>query len=203
MSSLRLAFSLAALALASCAAPQTRGSGAPPRGDANYDTPPASINRSAILVGQRQLDEDTWDPLDEQLHFGLEISHISAASSMGDEFGVTGSFDDIEDSGAEIEVRVFEFYGGFRFQSATGKARPFFGLGGSLTYAEVEADLGFVSGADDDIAFGGYIHGGLNLEISRDMDLVFDVRKRIGNDLDFTGIEADIDFLTFSVGVSF
>lgn len=135
---------------------------------------------------------------------GIEFSSVGGNSGVGFEVGLLGSFD--EEGGAgepQIDLLALEFFGGFRVQAPDGKLRPFVGAGAAATYVDVEADLGFASGSDNAIALGGYMHGGLNVEVSRDLDLVFEIRQRVGQDIDFSGVELDLDYLTFAVGLSF
>lgn len=204
MRPLRFSFCLSALLLGSCASTQVRGEGGEPGERSGLDAPPAQIHRSAILVGQRQLDEEAWQPLEDQALVGIEFSSVNASTGLGFEMGLLGSFDDDgEGNEPQIELLALEFFGGFRVQAARGRVRPFVGAGAAATYVDVEADLGFASGSDNAIALGGYMHGGINFEVSRDLDLVFEVRQRIGQDIDFSGVELDLDYLTFAVGLSF
>lgn len=208
MSLLRIALPAVATSLAACAtsavSPMPQGSNQPPRSSASYDAPPLHVNRSAVLVGQRRLDEDVWEPLDQQFMAAIEVSRVNAYSGNGYEFGLIGSYDDQDVlSDADVDMLVLDLFAGFRVQKPQGTIRPFIAFGGAITYVDVGADLGFASGSEQTATFGGYVHGGINLEIARDLDLVFEVRQRVGQDADFNGTEVDIDNITFAIGMAF
>jgi len=50
-------------------------------------------NRIGLYLGQRALDEDDYEPVDEQAAFGLEFSS-GGQESVGWEFGLFGSYDE-------------------------------------------------------------------------------------------------------------
>ena len=198
MSLFRIAFAVAALLCASCASPEIRRNGRPARPRAKSEKP---IDRTAILVGQRQLDEDVWQPVENQPSIGIEFSSISASTGTGFEVGLGASRDDAMVGATKVDVTMLEFFGGLRVQRPHGTVRPFAGLGGVATY--VDAEIGFAPEANAAISLGGYVHGGIHFEISEDVDLVLEVRKRVGEDVDLSGAEIDIDYLTFAAGLSF
>ena len=207
----RFALPLAALLLASCTSPRqasvpparVQGAGTPEKPAAGYDAPPMYVNRSALLVGHRGLEKDTWAPLENQRMAAIEISRLNARTGTGFEFGMSGSQDSETVGIRELEMFLLEFSAGFRVQMTEARLRPFVGLGGAVTYADVDLDSSFGSDSESGLALGGYVHGGIHFEIVRDMDLVLEVRQRVGQDVDLNGSELDLDYLTIAVGVAF
>ncbi|MEM8711750.1 MAG: hypothetical protein AAGG01_12415 [Planctomycetota bacterium] len=170
--------------------------------------PPASspddhVQRTTLLVGQRMLKEDSFSPVEDQLLVAAEYSSVSRESSLGPEVGLTASFDSETVGSVDFDARVLEAYFGGRFQKLDGPTRPFIGLGGAITFTELDASSSFGSGSTDDTTFGFYVHGGVSVSASETLEIVFDVRRRFGSDADFEGVDVDIDYFTFAVGLSF
>ncbi|QDV07330.1 hypothetical protein Poly30_28540 [Planctomycetes bacterium Poly30] len=188
------AFLALLLSLVSCQA------GPPPAGGAVL---PDRISKTTVLVGQRQLEESEWAPVEDQFLLGAEYSSISTQANFGPEFGFNGSYASEDLGGLTLDATLLEAYLGGRIQSTTGNARPFFGAGGVLTYGEIELSNGFSSASADDTVLGFYLHGGLSVRASESLEIVFDVRKRFGSDAEIEGVEIDVDYLTFAIGFSF
>ncbi len=134
----------------------------------------------------------------------IEVSRINVNTGNGYEFGMIASYDDQDLlSDADVDMLVLDAFAGFRVQRPQGQLRPFVGIGAVLTYVDVGSDLGFAPDSEQNAAFGGYVHGGINFEIARDLDLVIEARQRVGQDLDFNQTDLDLDNLTFAIGMSF
>lgn len=161
------------------------------------------IRKTTLLVGQRQLKEDAWSPVEDHLLIGAEVSSISRETKRGSEFGIAASFDSETEGSADIDARLLELYLGGRFQAVEGNARPFISAGGVVTYSKTDASIGFLSGSADDTSLGFYVHGGVSVSLSDTLEVVFDLRRRFGPDADFNGVDVDIDYFTFAVGLSF
>ena len=210
----------AALLLAACAAvpnrpqdrpttatpPQATAQSAPagtaPAGPAQAAAPaPQRDNRLTFYLGQRQLDEDDYAPVDQQALFGLEFTHEKADSAVGFELGLMGSADSATLLGVDVTASTGEVYGGVRKTFGSGSVRPY--IGGGLAYVTEVFDVTVVDESDGSIA--GYAHGGVNFDVTPGFFLGFDVRGLFGSDITLFGFDTDADYLQFALtlGASF
>ena len=92
----------ACVLLSSCAAvSSTQTPDAPAERRANHVT---------VYLGQRSLDEDDWEPLEDQLMFGLEYGSERPSAAVGWELGFMASTDDGAIVGSDAELGTTEFY---------------------------------------------------------------------------------------------
>jgi len=194
-------FTALTLALGSCAASSSGG-----RYDDDergyYDI---SGPRLSLLIGQRSLDEDDYEPLEDQPMFGLEFSDGGDDGLVGFEIGVSGSGDSEDlDIGLgaprEVEATVGEIYLGIRKEFEGRAVNPFIAVGFSMARLDIDTE-GF--GSVDDTSYGGYVHGGLLFPITSSFSIVADVRARFGEDYVIQGISGSADFVAVGVGLSF
>lgn len=159
-------------------------------------------NRIAIYVGQRNLDEDDWAPLDEQTMFGIEYARETAGSPVGFEIGFQGSSDDDEVLGTDVEATTAEIYGGVRKTFGEDVVRPY--IGGGLSFISAGIDVDGV-GDDDDSSIAAYLHGGIGFQVSDLIALGLDVRFLFGSDLSIFGEDVDADYgqAAFFLGFAF
>ena len=180
---MKLALCLASLSLASCAAL--------PSGSPVQDPSAARENRISLYLGQRNLDEDDWAPVDEQATFGLEFSQERLGSAIGWEVGLMGSADDDDVAGLDVEVTTGELYGGVRKTFGDGVVHPY--VGGGLALINLKADVSGV-GDDDDGSAAGYAHGGVAFAVSESFFLGLDLRLLFGSDVTIAGFDSDADY---------
>jgi opacity protein-like surface antigen len=188
---MKLALACLGLALASCAASP---SPAPER--------VAKDNRISIYLGQRNLDEDDWDPVDQQAVFGVEYAREKAGDAIGFEVGLMGSTDDDTVAGVDIEGTVSELYAGVRKTFGEDVVRPYVGAG--LSYVSAKVDIeGF--GDDDDQSGAIYLHGGVDFDITESFFLGLDLRFLFGSDIELLGESGDADYgqLALALGFAF
>ena len=179
---MKLAAFLLLAQLASCAAVAPAGPGPA--------APPPYENRFALYLGQRSLDEDDWEPVEDQLTLGFDYSHEAAGSAIGFEVGLFASGDDEEVAGADVEGPTLELSAGIRKTFAEGsRIRPYLGAGVAVINAEAE-----VGGSDDDTSLAGYAHGGLGYQISDTFVIGVDLRVLFGSDLEIAGVDTDADY---------
>ncbi len=190
---MKLATILSLGSLASCAAVAPAGAG--------QVTPPPYENRFSLYLGQRSLDEDDWEPVEDQLAIGFDYSHEGAGSAIGFEVGLFASGDDDEVGAVDVEGQTLELSAGIRKTFAEGsRFRPYVGAGLAVINAEVEA-----GGTDDDTSLAGYAHGGLGYQISDTFLIGVDLRLLFGSDLEIAGVDTDADYgqLAVVLAVSF
>ena len=179
--------------LASCAAVSQT---IPPR-----DPSLARDNRISMYVGQRNLDEDDWDPVEEQTMFGLEYAHETYGSAVGFEVGIMGSKDDDHVGGVDVEGKTAELYGGIRKTFGEDVVRPYLGAG--LSVIKAKAEVG--SQDDDDSAAAVYAHGGIAFFMSESFFIGLDLRFLFSGDLEIAGSDVNANYgqLAFLMGFGF
>lgn len=175
---------------ASCAATSSE----PPRREA-----PQSVDnhqRVSIYLGQRELNEDDWAPLEDQLSFALEYAR-EESDTMGWEIGLAGSGDSETVLGIDLDVTMSEFYGGVvrSFRSEDSSARPY--IGGGLTF--ITAEIKAPGTSVDDSVLAGYVHAGITVDVSDSFYVGLDIRKVLGADVEYFGAEGDADYLQAAV----
>lgn len=192
---MKLALCLALSSLAACASVQSSPTPVP-----DSTAPPE--NRIGIYLGQRQLDEDEWEPLDEQPVFGLEYSREAEGDAVGFEVGIMGSADDDTVLGTDVEVSTGELYGGIRKTFGEDVLRPYVGAG--LSFLNLQVDASGL-GDDDDTSPAFYAHGGLAIAASDTFMIGLDLRFLLGSDLEIAGVDTDSDYvqLALMLGIGF
>lgn len=173
-------------------------------------TPPtprssASVSNVTMLIGQRFLDEDDWEPLDEQTVFGVEFDRYGPYDPVGFEIGFSYAEDSGNVGAVDLDSEVWEIYAGPRktFSLAEDRLHPYISAGASWSNAEVDGSLGNASGSVDDDAFGFYLRAGVYYTIGDGFNLGLDYRKLLGADYEDSGVKADGDFDQFSIGIGY
>lgn len=144
----------------------------------------------SFLVGMRSLDEDDYEPVEDQTAVGLEYAYERPGGALGFELGVTTSSDDDEFMGFDVEADTFEIYGGVRKTFGRDVVRPVIGGGLALIESTVEVD-GF--DVDDD-SIAAYVHGGVGFHLAESFVLGLDARLLVGSDLEIAGVDTDADY---------
>ena len=157
-------------------------------------------NRISIYLGQRNLDEDDWEPVEEQATFGLEFSRETAGSPVGFEIGLMGSADEADFGGADVEGTTGELYGGLRKTFGGDVVRPY--VGGGIAFITAEAEISGV-GSDDDSSPAGYLHGGIDFDVTDSFFLGIDLRFLFASDIEIAGFETDADYVQFALVLGF
>lgn len=192
---MKLAGALALSAVTACAAPY-----APQRDDPTSDW---RDNRLSFYLGQRNLDEDDYDPVDEQTVFGMEYARELEDSPVGFEAGLVASGDSGHLSGGvDVEGTTGEIYGGLRKSFGKGRLRPFAGVG----IAYINSEVRLFGGPDvDDSSLAAYAHAGLAFDATQHFYFGLDLRFLFGSDLELAGIDTDADYgqLALVLGMGF
>jgi hypothetical protein len=157
-------------------------------------TKPATASRDSritIYLGQRNLDQDDYAPVDEQAMIGVEFARETAGSLVGWEVGVMGSSDEGSVAGFDVTGNTAEIYGGVRKTFGSGSVRPYVGGGLSVINSEVEVSG---SGSADDESLAGYAHLGVSVDVTEAFFLGLDLRVLFGSDLSIGGVNTDADY---------
>jgi len=166
---------------------------------------PDRPTRVALYLGQRNLDEGDYEPVDEQGMLGLEFVHEARESVVGWEFGLAGSAAEEDVAGLDVEATTGEVYAGIRKSLGSSRFRPYIGGGISYIQSEIEATGALGSGSIDDGSVAGYVHLGVSLDITPGFFIGLDLRALVGSDLNYDGLESDADYeqLALTVGGAF
>ena len=164
------------------------------------------ISHITLAAGGRWLDEDDWEPVEEQLVFGLQLDESTADDGNGYEVGVLYAED--EDN---IESTMYEGYLGYRhtFGEDTEAWHPFLSAGLSAVWGELELATPGSNPGDDDIIFGAYGRAGLLWDVSERVRVGVDYRHLFAQDfeleIDGQDIErsGDNDQVLVSLGFEF
>jgi len=175
-----------------------------------------------VMLGERQLDDDEWDPVEDQLAVGLAFDARNSSTGHGFEIGTTYSQDDDDDGPVDVDGNVFEIYGGYRYtfnldfdhdghdahdddlddDDFDDRLHPYLGAGGSLLRAEVEVDGPGGDDSDDDFSPAAYIRAGVGYDLSEEFRLGLDYRHLFLSDVDIGSID-DVDFDMFMLTLGF
>lgn len=144
----------------------------------------------ALYLGQRNLDENDYDPVDQQAAAALEFAQ-GPEGMLGFELGLAKSRDEETFMGADVKARTSEVYGGIRRVFGFDTVRTVLGGGVAAINSEFKVS-GF--GEDDDTSFGLYAHGGVQVLLNPKLFLGLDLRVLVGTDMTIAGVDTDADY---------
>ncbi len=162
-----------------------------------------------FVLGARALDEDDWEPVEDQGVFGVNVDlgrdpwpvwidlgfHVSAAEEDFRDPFFFGGHVDLTATLAEFSVGVVKTW-----RVSGGNVRPFAGGGLAAVTAEVEFDgPGFGDVDEDDTSGAIYGRGGVYWRIGSRFNLGVDARILMGSDFDIGGVDFEADY--FQIGV--
>jgi hypothetical protein len=144
-----------------------------------------------FFIGQKSLDGDDWEPLDDQLEFGAVMSfgqddwpvHIAVdvLASADEETVPYGPGTSITLTGSTFEIAA-----GVRKIWGKGRVHPYLGAGVAVIGAAFKGDNGFTSSSAKDTSFGYWAGGGVFWRLGKHFNLGFDAR--------YSSAEMDFDF---------
>ncbi len=145
----------------------------------------------AFLLGARSRDSNDWGVLDDQVSAGVEFSFVPKYFPIGVEVGLLYAFTSDTVGGIDLDGTTTELYFGPRFEWSIpeGTLKFFVGGGASLIRSDVDQIVGSLSQSFDDTTFGGYIHGGLELMLSKSFGIGFDLRGVFSEDATLNGVD--------------
>ena len=172
--------------------------------------PAFAAGNANFLLGTRGLDEDQWDPVDQQGVFGVTVDFGAADWPVHMETGVYGSADDdtIDDTilgPVDVTVSVGEvFFGVNKTWGASKNIKPFVGAGLASVVADVELDSAlFGDDSEDDQSLGFYAHGGVFFRLGSRFNIGVDGRFLGGTDITLGGEDTDVDYLQLGLVLGF
>ena len=143
-----------------------------------------------VFIGGKFLDEDDWEPVEEQFEFGLQIdfrpvdwpinlaADISHSRDEGSEyvliydpwFGYIGMDVDLEATTTEVNLGIRYIYEELPY------VRPFIGGGPALIWVDTEGTALGITVSDDDWGLGFWIGGGAYVTLAKHFNLGAQVR---------------------------
>jgi opacity protein-like surface antigen len=165
-----------------------------------------SSRHVTLLFGERMLDEDDWDPVEDQLAGGVEVDGTDPSSGHGYEVGLTYSQDDDDVGPVDVTGSTFDVYGGYRytFRPDAHEIHPYLSAGLAVIRAEVEVDGPGFDNSDDDVSPGAYVRAGIGFDLSDRTRIGVDYRHMFLTDVDIGGIsDADFDQIMVTLGFAF
>jgi hypothetical protein len=137
------------------------------------------------FLGMKYLDEDDWEPLEEQMEFGVKLDFKQQTWPVSIAIDFLASSDDTTMSFydpvygtiyAEVEGTTSEFCLGVRkIWDYSPSIRPFIGSGLAMINAEIEAEA-YGLGVSVDDAMGFWLEGGIYWTLPEHFNIGFDLR---------------------------
>lgn len=164
----------------------------PVKGSVSADAPAPTRGRITLLLAQRMLDGDFWEPVEDQPAIGIDVSFENPEHVIGWEIGIMASKDDGEFLGLDVEGKTGELYGGVRktFGGPDQDVKPY--LAGGLSIIKAEGELSGIS--DDDTSLAGYLHGGVLGQFTDRFFMGLDLRVLFASDIELAGVSGDADY---------
>jgi len=163
-----------------------------------------------FFLGQKSLDSDDWDPVDQQGEFGAVMSFGGSdwPVLIAVDVLTSGKEEDVFDNvfgASKLRAGTFEGAFGARKIWKVGNSRPYVGGGIALIGAAAEFDTGFFEFDADDAAVGPWVGGGVFWRLGSHFNLGFDARwSKAEVDLDFGAnvVEKDVEAGGFQGGLT-
>lgn len=138
------------------------------------DRPTGNIN---FIVGTKLMNENDWEPLDEQTEIGVEGDIGMTDFPLYFTMGYLYSHDDTTLYGVVIDASTKEFYFGPKLIFNPNKyVHPFVGAGLAIISTELEGSGYGITVSDEDQATGLWASGGIMFTIADHLNLGVNVR---------------------------
>jgi len=164
-----------------------------------FSTPAMAEGNINFAIGQRSLDENDYQPVDEQTFFGLtaDFKKDWPVDLAG---GLYFSSKSDEIAGTEVSASVIEAtFGVMKTWGDNSNMHPFLGGGLGIVQAKAEINDGFFSIEEDDTAPAAYAEGGIYWTLNRTFNLGVSGRFMTAPGIEFAG--QDFDTTYFQLGL--
>ena len=134
-----------------------------------------------LKAGFKALDEDDWDPLEDQDEIGVDVDFRMDDWPISVTLGLYGSAEKKEMSGNDVEGKTGEFRIGVRkIWTTDSNMRPFIGGGLVFMTAEIEGVNSYLTPiiiqiSDDDRGTGLWISGGVFWTLQEHLNIGFEL----------------------------
>ena len=153
-----------------------------------------------FVYGQRSLDEDFWEPTEDQTVIGAEIDfggehwpvNIAVGYWTSEDDGTLASFPIL--GAVDLDAELSEWSIGVHKVWKAGIARPF--VGGGVSFLDADADVSSNLGdaSDSDSTNGIYVEGGIFWRLGSAFNLGLHGRILEGTDLTLFDQDGDADY---------
>lgn len=149
-----------------------------------------------VFIGSKTLNEDDWEPVDEQLEIGGMFDYRPPNWPISLAVDLLYSFGDDEQFGIELENRFLELDVGFKFiMENPSTINPFIAGGVAFVEAEAEGDFWDVFDLQDDTSGTGlWLSGGAYVTMNNNLNLGLNIR--------WSDVEADWHSFDIDLGGS-
>ncbi len=201
----RSALGLASALLCACAA-------VPERSEHRQPTSDLALRgrQTNLVVGLRMFEDSAWDQLDDQALFALDYAEPIALGATRLEGGLHYSWDEANGTlagggGVGLHSQTFEASAGLNSAVRIGRLRPYIGFGAALLFVDVKGEEAGIVFRDSDVTGGGYLKGGLLLQVSPTTHFGLEYRHLEGGQVSFGSDEASTNYDQFALvfGTSF
>ncbi|MEZ5988291.1 MAG: outer membrane beta-barrel protein [Planctomycetota bacterium] len=171
-----------------------------------------SVNLGVLLGARAMSDDQDWQSnLDQQLMAGAEASFMLKHMPIGIELGVLTSFtsEDVQAGSITLDtdVRLYEFFAGGRVEFGIPEGGFVFfagaGVNAIMTYVEARETVTNVTTDDNDTTLGGYLHGGMEIMVSDNVGIGFDLRAAFADKASLFNSEADPSYYQGALLIGF
>jgi hypothetical protein len=147
-----------------------------------------------MLFGQKYLDDDDWEPVEDQLLLGVMFDITPAGSPIAfavdmlatsDEDDFYDGFDFYEVTGSTTEIDL-----GIRWYTPPSVVRGYIGGGLAVINAEIEVAVNGYEASEDDTAVGYFINGGLIVTLMNHLNLGLNARYSAA-DVEIAGYDTE------------
>lgn len=145
-----------------------------------------------FFLGQKTLDKDDWEPLEEQAEFGILVDFKPQHWPLSIAIDLLGSSDEEPIFGVDVQGRTSELDIGVRkiWEIPGATIKPFIGGGLAFISAELEGRYGYASISDDDSGTGYWVNAGVYWTIGPAFNLGLEWRYSQA-EVTLYGIEAE------------
>jgi opacity protein-like surface antigen len=170
------------------------------------------------MLGHQFMDDEFWGPVDDQAVIGFETAFETEGDVVGGEVGFAVAspqgeeniVDPIQGAGEfEVELDYYELYSGLHRTFLRGtRIQPYVGAGLSIIWWDAEKRFNAPGQAeredeDDNFAFGAYVHGGLSIQLTENLQVGLDLRALYGTDVEDLFGAGDLDYQRIALFIGF
>ncbi len=130
-----------------------------------------------FMFGQKNLDSDDWEPVEDQMEFGLMFDYKPQTWPISIAVDVLYSEDDSSVSIFDVEGETLELNLGVRkYFPVTEQFKPYIGGGIAYIKGEVSASAFGLTASGDDSDFGFWVSGGAVVTFAQRFNIGVDFR---------------------------
>ena len=162
-------------------------------------TPALAEGNVNLSLGQRSLDENDYQPVDEQTYFGGTMDfNVDWPVNLAGGLYFSRKSDSIGDTDVTASVAEVTF-GVMKTWDVASNMHPFVGGGLGVVRASAEIEDEFFSQKEDDMSPSFYTEGGVYWRLNNSFNLGLNARFTSAPGIEFAGTEFDTSY--FQIGL--